>query len=390
MTHPNRRSVLSGLMFAQVMIGLSSGVTLSMGSLLAAHLAGTAWGGAAATLTTIGAAVFSVPLAQMVQRFDRRTSLSTGMALGCVGALLAMAGAQFAVFPLVLLAFVFLGAMSAVNLQARFAATDVSGEDTRGRDLSLVVWATTIGAVAGPNLFTPAARLSEALGLDTHAGAYLLCLVGQLAAMAVWRATLPRGLKPAEVTPGEASTSVVLSPGARRAISSVALAHFAMVALMSMAAVHMAGHGAGLTLIGFTISLHVAGMYAFSPVFGALTDALGRSATLGLGFLMIAASAVFLIVWPEPQWSVITAMILLGLGWNSALVGSSALLVDATPPQHRTWAQGRSDLGMNLAGAAGGLIAGPAIGLGGMPALAWLVLIVVVATQGLSLRSPRS
>ena len=72
-----------------------------------------------------------------------------------------------------MMAFLFMGSMSAVNLQARFAATDVASEQTRGRDLSIVVWSTTIGAIAGPNLFEPSARFSEALGLEQHAGAYL-------------------------------------------------------------------------------------------------------------------------------------------------------------------------------------------------------------------------
>lgn len=277
--HPQRTRVLSGLIFAQIMVGASNGVTLSMGSLLAAHLAGASWGGSAATLTTIGAAIFSIPLARMVSTYDRRTSLSTGMLLGCVGALLAILGAQFGLFPVVLLAFLFLGSMSAVNLQARFAATDVASEETRGRDLSIVVWSTTIGAIAGPNLFEPSARFSETLGLEQHAGAYLLCLFGQLIAIAVWRFTLPKGLKP-EATPNAPTEKKRLTPKALQAITSVATAHFSMVGLMSMAAIHMQGHGASLTIIGFTISLHVAGMYALSPVFGLLTDKLGRNVTI--------------------------------------------------------------------------------------------------------------
>ena len=384
--HPQRTRVLSGLIFAQIMVGASNGVTLSMGSLLAAHLAGASWGGSAATLTTIGAAIFSIPLARMVSTYDRRTSLSTGMLLGCVGALLAILGAQFGLFPVVLLAFLFMGSMSAVNLQARFAATDVASEETRGRDLSIVVWSTTIGAIAGPNLFEPSARFSEALGLEQHAGAYLLCLFGQLIAIAVWRFTLPKGLKP-EASPHTSTEKKKLTPKALQAITSVATAHFSMVGLMSMAAIHMQGHGAGLTIIGFTISLHVAGMYALSPVFGLLTDKLGRNFTIYSGFAMLAASAAFLVIWPEPQWAMITSMILLGLGWNSALVGSSTLLVDATPIHHRTYAQGRSDLTMNLAGASGGLIAGPLIAMGGMPLLAGVVLAVVALQTVLSFRT---
>lgn len=383
LAHPQRNRVLGGLVFAQIMVGASNGVTLSMGSLLAAYLAGATWGGSAATLTTIGAAIFSIPLARMVSRYDRRTSLSFGMFLGCIGAALAIIGAQFGIFPVVLLAFLFLGSMAAVNLQARFAATDVASESTRGRDLSIVVWSTTIGAIAGPNLFEPSARFSEALGLEQHAGAYLLCLVGQIIAIAVWRFTLPKGLKP-EVIAVPDGHKKRLTPDALRAIASVATAHFSMVGLMSMAAIHMQGHGENLTVIGFTISIHVAGMYALSPLFGLLTDKLGRAFTIFSGFGMLIASAALLALWPEPYWAMIASMILLGLGWNSALVGSSALLVDSTPTTDRTYAQGRSDLTMNIAGACGGLMAGPLIAIGGMPFLAGIVLAVVIIQTAIS------
>lgn len=374
--HPQRSKVLSGLIIAQIMVGASNGVTLSMGSLLAAHLAGAAWGGAATTFTTIGAAIFSIPLARMVQKYDRRTSLTSGMLLGCLGALAALIGAQFGIFAAILLGFLLLGAMSAVNLQARFAATDVASEDSRGRDLSLVVWSTTIGAIAGPNLFTPSARFSEWLGLEQHAGAYLLCLLGQLIAIVVWRFTLPKGLKPA----GSTTTQILvkkLSFGARRAISTVAVAHFSMVGLMSLAAVHMDHMGVSLSVIGLTISLHVAGMYALSPVFGLLSDKIGRRFGIFLGLGLLGAATLFMIFWSEPQWSVIASMILLGLGWNCTLVSSSALLIDETSAPARTFAQGRSDLIMNLAGAAGGVLAGPLIAFGGMPLFASVVAAVV-------------
>ncbi|NLZ57807.1 MAG: MFS transporter, partial [Corynebacterium sp.] len=220
-------------------------------------------------------------------------------------------------------------------------------------------------------------QFSHMIGLEEHAGAYILCLFGQLIAVAVWFFTLPKGLKP-DTNGAENAGPATLTPMARRAVSAVAVAHFSMVGIMSMTAVHMQGHGASLTIIGFTISLHVAGMYALSPLFGILTDRVGRGVTIGAGFTMLAASALLLVIWPEPQWSVITSLVLLGLGWNSALVGSSAMLNDATPTHHRAHAQGRSDLTMNLAGAAGGLLAGVIVGATGMQYLAALVLGVVL------------
>lgn len=105
-----------------------------------------------------------------------------------------------------------------------------------------------------------------------------------------------------------------------------------MVGIMSMTAVHMQGHGASLSIIGFTISLHVAGMYALSPLFGILTDRVGRGVTIGAGFTMLAASALLLTLWPEPQWSVITSLVLLGLGWNSAWWVLQPCLTTPPPP----------------------------------------------------------
>lgn len=58
-------------------------------------------------------------------------------------------------FPLLLAGFALIGAGQAANLQSRFAATDLATDATRGRDLSIVVWTTTVGAVLGPNLVGP-------------------------------------------------------------------------------------------------------------------------------------------------------------------------------------------------------------------------------------------
>ena len=64
------------------------------------------------------------------------------------------------------------------------------------------------------------------------------------------------------------------------AIITVALSHATMIALMSMTPVHLVHDGATLSVVGFTLSLHIAGMFALSPVFGVLADRLGRMPTI--------------------------------------------------------------------------------------------------------------
>ena len=152
-----------------------------------------------------------------------------------------------------------------------------------------------------------------------------------------------------------------------------------MVALMSMTPVHLVHGGATLSVVGFTISLHIAGMFALSPVFGVLADHLGRIPTIVLGQLMLLASAAITALGSHQTSTVMLGLILLGLGWSASTVAGSALLNDAAPADRRVPLQGRSDLVMNLAGAVGGAASGPMLAWLGYPGLAWSLVVPVAA-----------
>lgn len=375
----SRRRVLTALMIAQIMAGLAHGVTFSMGAILSADMAGEAWGGAASTVTTIGAALWAMPLAAIVNRRGRRASLSTGLALGSVGALSALFAAQSGIYLFLLLGFFLLGAAVAMNLQARFAAADVADVRHKGRDISLVVWSTTIGAILGPNLFEPTERLGAALGLASFSGAYLVCIAAQWVAILVLQMMLRPEPAPVASTGKKPKVQLREHPVVASAIITNAFSHFAMIAIMSMTAVHMHGHGASMTLIGLTISFHVGGMYGLAPVFGWLSDKWGSRATMLLGLGGTFVAAALLVPWSENETVVVGALLLLGLGWSATLVGSSAVVAKAAPPEQKAGLQGRSDLTMNLTGALGGVISGPVVSVWGMPVMAVLVIVGMVA-----------
>ena len=154
------------LALGQILGGFGLGSTLSIGALLAADLSGTvAWSGAAATFSTLGAAVWAIPLARLAFARGRRIALALGASLAISGATLVIVAAEIRFFPLLLISLFLLGAGSATGLQARFAATDIPTGKNVAKDLSLVVWATTIGAVTGPNLFGPGEVVGRFLGL---------------------------------------------------------------------------------------------------------------------------------------------------------------------------------------------------------------------------------
>lgn len=364
-------------MAVQVLQGLGNGVTLALGSLLAADLAGMAWGGSAATVTTIGAALWAVPLARLVSAKGRKISLMTGLALGSIGAFSAFLGAQTHLFAFVLLGFFFLGASVATNLQSRFAAADGSTDQHRGRDISLVVWATTVGAVTGPNLFDVTEKLGSTLGLQPYATAYLLCITTQ------WLAVLTLTGLPKLVATTEAPPQIKLStlPQVIPPIGTNAVSHFSMIALMSMTAVHMDHHGAAITLIGFTISAHIAGMYGLSPLFGILSDKASPRVSVLLGLGLTSSACVILLGFSTNHSAVVTALVLLGLGWSATLVGTSAQVTSRVDARFRPGVQGRSDLVMNLTGAFGGIIAGPVVSRFGMEVMAVLVLTLIALSQ---------
>jgi MFS family permease len=377
---PLQRKVVGVLIAGQILGGVGMGATLSLGALLAAQLSGSsAWSGMAATVSTLGAALVAVPLARLARARGRRLSLATGALVAGSGAVLAIAAVAVDTFPLLLLALMLLGAGSATNLQARFAATDLASTKFRARDLSIVVWSTTIGAVLGPNLFGPGEVVGKALGLPPMTGAFAFSLLATVGAAAVYSfglrpdplltALAARGVDASGPRPRGGLAIVRTNRSARYAVAVIAFSHATMVALMSMAPVHLREHGATLTIIGLTISLHVAGMYALSPVFGWLADRLGRTPVILAGqALLLAALTIFWLA-GESSTATTIGLILLGLGWSASVVSGSALIAEAAGVGDRAALQGFSDLSMNAAGAVGGASAGlvlSAVGYSGL------------------------
>lgn len=379
-----QKRVRTVLITGQVMAGLGMGATLSMGAILAGRLSGSeAWSGMAATMSTLGAAIAAVPLAKLAGRSGRRVSLFTGALLAASGALVTIISTMVEFFPLLLVGLALIGVGTTVNLQSRFAATDIANDTTRSRDLSLVVWATTVGAVSGPNLITPGEAVGSFLGLPELSGPFLFTLVAQLLAATVYVVGLrPDPLLLAREIARDPSSAGAKSLGpqtdnivmARTAIISIALSHATMVAVMAMTPVHLVHHGASLAIVGFTISLHIAGMYALAPVFGMLSDRLGRIPTILVGQLILLVSLMFTGFGSENETAVVAGLILLGLGWSAATVAGSTLLSESTTIEKRAARQGVSDLVMSGSGALGGALSGVVLALVGYNGLSFVAL----------------
>lgn len=367
-----RRRTTAVLVAGQILGGLGVAIGIGLATVLAKQVSGTeALSGLAPTATVTGTAVLSVPLAALMTARGRRPGLVLAYLIGALGAATVVLAARIGSFPLLLGGMAAFGAASSANLQARFAAADLAEPDRRARAISHVVWATTIGAVLGPNIAAPAGRSVAGLGIPATAGPFLWA-AGIFVISAVVVAVLlrpdplltARALAPEdERSPGARSlragwSAIVDSPRARLALVTVAVSHTAMVSVMSMTPVDLTHHGAGIDLIGLVISGHIAGMYAFSPLMGRLADRVGRLSVTGLAAGLLAC-ALFLAGTADGNHGQTAAgLFVLGLGWSAGLVSGSALLTDAVPQSARAAAQGISDLTMNTSAGVGGAVAG--------------------------------
>ena len=399
-----RRTVLI-LSLGQVLGGIAFGATVSLGALLAADLSGDdALSGLATASVTLGAAAFAIPLARFAARRGRRRSLTLGNLLALVGIAIVILSAALRVFPMLLVGVILIGMGNAGNLQSRFAATDLASAKHRARDLSMVVWSTTVGGVTGPLLITPGEVVGNAIGMPPFTGSFLFSLIAQTAALVLYLVALrPDPLLTALHLAKSTVTSSPLGAGvdrprvARYAIFAVAGSHAVMASVMAMTPIHLKHmahemHGAMTSdtdvtlLVGFTIALHVAGMYGLSPVFGILSDRWGRLQVVLLGQGILLASLLTAIFAETSPSGVMIALILLGLGWSAATVAGAALLTESSTVVMRPRRQGLSDSLMSLTAAVGAAAAGWVLtefGYGGLGAVALVFVIAITALSPL-------
>ncbi|MEI7478705.1 MAG: MFS transporter [Actinomycetes bacterium] len=393
-----QRRILRTLSLAQIFNGIGGAGIVAAGSLLAASISKSeSLAGLAQTMTVLGAALMALPLAKLTQKGGRRTSLMSGYVIGFAGAVLAVLGGVTKSLLLVLAGSLLVGAASASGYQARFAAIDLATPERRSRNLSFVVWGSTIGAVAGPNLMQPSGVVAQHFHLPRLVGPYLVIgLSLALSSLLIFLFLRPDPYLRANLSADgvtqrtHQSTKSSLShiraiPKALFAICAIGIGHLAMVSVMVMTPVHMSHVDVTLSVIGLVISVHVLGMYAFSPVVGILSDKWGRIKVIQFGVVLFVLAVTVAGVAPAMDpYSLGFGLFLLGLGWSCTLIAGSTLLSESVSVEMRPSSQGASDLVMNSMGALGGVMSGIILGT---LSYGWLCLFVGVLVTLLGLWS---
>lgn len=360
-----QRRILTVLVIAQVLSGAGLAAGITVGALLAEDLLDSArLAGLPAALFTIGAAGSAFLVGLVSQRFGRRAGLASGYLAGAAGSCGVVLAAAMASLPLLWISLLVYGSGMATNLQARYAGADLAEPAHRGRAVSIVLVATTLGAVAGPNTVAFTGNLAEGWGIPALAGPFVLAsLAYAAAALVLWA-----GLRPDPLLLARAAAAAVAQesavPAARRQTAMLAsgavvmtTTQIVMIAIMTMTPLHMLHHGHSLSAAGMVIAVHVAAMYLPSPLSGLLVDRLGaRPVAFAAAATLAAAGGAA--AFAQSITGLAIALALLGFGWNLGLLSGTTMITAAAPVAERARIQGGVDVGIALAGAGGGFASG--------------------------------
>ena len=375
-----QKRIVATLSGAQILGGIGAASGASVGALLAADMAGDAFSGLSSASSVIGAAFIAIPVTRIMAEKGRRQGLVLAYVIGLIGVMMVVLGAKIGQFAITLPGMFLMGGGMAATLQSRFAATDLAQPKNRGRDLSIVVWATTIGSVIGPNMSETMGDVAERVSLPRLSGPYLMTFVVFVLALILINVMLrpdPLHLaneitganklknKPKPLPLKQALAVIFGIPAAVVGLASMALGQAVMVAVMSMTPVHLDHAGASLGVVGAIISGHITGMYIASPLVGIAADRLGRRPVIMTGIMILLAS--FVLAGPASgteHTRLMIGLFLLGLGWSCTMIGGSTLLTESLPVETRPRTQGAADLTMGICGASAGILSGIVVGLG--------------------------
>lgn len=366
----HQRRVLRTLTLGQMAGSAALASAVTVGAFVVQDALGqeTPWAGLASATVTIGTAFMVQMLSRRMQRSGRRPGLQLGYGLAVVGALIAAVGAERGALVVFLPGLFLYGNGQAANLLARYAATDLAEPDERSRAMGRIVFSSTFGAVLGPLFIGPAEQAGQDwFGLQKYTGPWLfsamflaLACINTAIRLRPDPLVLAGGAgegSPPRAPLGEVVRLIAGIPMARLAVASMVISHVVMVAVMTMTPVHLKLHGhEGVSQ--YVVSLHIAGMYAFSPLVGRYADRHGRVAAIWVGSIVLVASTVLASLSGDVEQLLFPALWALGFGWNFGLIGGSSLLTESVPAKDRVSVQGIADLMMSFCGGMAGFSSG--------------------------------
>ena len=323
-----RRNVLL-LAFSQAATLSAIVMSMTLAAILGGNLApDKGWATLPIAAMVVGTAIASLPAALLMRRHGRRAGFQIGAALGISGSLLSALALHRGSFVLFVIGHLLLGGYQGFGNYYRFAAVEATGPAHASQAISWVVAGGVVAAFVGPQLGQWG---RDWFAQDVFAGSY----VAQGALGVVALALLSQVHLPAVAVAAEGVArpmrEILKQPALRASILGVAVGYAVMIMVMTATPLAILGCGLPGSSVTSVIQWHVVGMFAPSFFTGTLVKRFGAPRIMQIGFVLLLGHVGIALLGTEVL-HFLSALILLGVGWNFAFIGGTALLTQSYRP----------------------------------------------------------
>ncbi|OCQ20536.1 MFS transporter [Pseudoalteromonas luteoviolacea] len=335
-----------------------------------------------ATLTTLpiamqmlGLLLTTVPASLVMAKTGRKLGFSIGNVIGTLGAVIGFISLSQSHFYLFCVATFLIGVGIGFATLYRFAAIEAS--DKPARAISMIMASGVIAAILGPNLAVwvnhhfPALNYANSFLALTCVYLIALCLLQMVAFNEVTEkqsCLAPRPIK-----------EIISQPQFVIAALIGMISYSVMNLLMTATPLAMHRHGFDLAESALVIEWHVLGMFLPSFFTGKLVERYSAVNMTVAGCLFMLACAVINLL-GVTHWHFMTALFLLGVGWNFMFISATALVSQTYEPHERAKTQAANEFFVFSMVVVSSLFAGWLESeIGWQPLNIWSVPIVCVA-----------
>ena len=328
----------------------------------------------------IAMALTTIPASLYMARVGRKVGFITGASIGVCGGLVGAYAITTGSFVGFCVACLLTGSFNGFCHYFRFAAADVSTGAFRSKAISYVLAGSVVAAFLGPTL----ARNTADFLPVTYAGVYLaLVVVYLLVACVVSFIDIPRPPAGQRATGGRPLLEIVKQPNFIIAVCAATFGYLVMSFVMTATPIAMGVCGFTFSDSSYVIQAHVLGMYVPAFFTGHLISRFGVHNILIVGALL-CGTCLIINLSGVTFLNFVTALVLVGVGWNFLFTGGTTLLTETYTPEEKAKVQGLNDfciwgvisIGAVTSGAVQHSIGWAAVNI----VMAPLVIIVLFAT----------
>jgi predicted MFS family arabinose efflux permease len=302
----------------------------------------------------VGSAMATTLVAKVQRRLGRKRSFQIALLVAFFSSLVCAFATLEKQFWLLNLGTVIAGFYNANAQLYRFAAAELADKTAKEKAISWVLAGGILGAVLGPNM----ASWTRDWFMQPFAGAYItLAGVALIAIGVVSQIHFPEKRVDPDQEPGRPLSEIMRQPLFIVCTLTAALAYGVMNLLMAATPLAMEACQFSFDKTAWVLEWHVIGMFAPGFFTGTLIKRIGvmwvlrTGVVLNIACVMIALSGITF-------FHFLTALFLLGVGWNFLFTSSTTLALEAYRPSERDKAQGAINFFVFLATALSALSSG--------------------------------